>query len=106
MKCTYLIPLLHQVVHDGLDVGQVSEVVESPSNAFIVELLARVPADSTEWLGQRESQRQQVRAQIEQRRIQEWLGSLRAAARIVDRRDEVLQPVDENAPLPQGPFGF
>ena len=23
MKCTYLIPLLHQVVHDGLDVGQV-----------------------------------------------------------------------------------
>jgi parvulin-like peptidyl-prolyl isomerase len=90
----------------GLDVGEVSDVVESPSNAFIIELLARVPADSTEWLGQRESQRQQARAQIEQRRIQEWLESLRAAARIVDRRDEVLQPVDENAPLPQGPFGF
>lgn len=90
----------------GLRVGEVSDVVESPSNAFIIELLARVPADSTEWLGQRESQRQQVRGQIEQRRIQEWLESLRAAARIVDRRDEVLQPADENAPLPTGPFGF
>ena len=90
----------------GLDVGEVSDVVESPSNAFIIELLARVPADSTEWLGQRESQRQQMRAQIEQVRIQEWLESLRAAARIVDRRDEVLQPVDENAPIPTGPFGF
>lgn len=90
----------------GLDVGQVSGVVESPSNAYIVELLARTPADSTEWLGQRETQRQQVRAQIEQRRLQEWLTSLRAAARIVDRREEVLQPVDESAPLPQGGFGF
>ena len=90
----------------GLDVGEVSEVVESPSNAFIVELLARVPADSTAWLSQRESQRQQMRAQLEQRRIQEWLGSLRAAARIIDRRDEVLQPADDSAPLPQGGFGF
>lgn len=90
----------------GLDVGEVSDVVESPSNAYVVELLARTPADSTEWLGQRETQRQQVRAQIEQRRLTQWLESLRAAARIVDRRDEVLQPVDETAPLPQGGFGF
>jgi peptidyl-prolyl cis-trans isomerase D len=88
----------------GLGIGQVSGVVESPTNAFIIELLARTPADSTEWLGQRESQRQQVRSQIEQRRIQDWLESLRTAARIIDRRDEVLQPVDENAP--QSPFGF
>ncbi|MBT8404269.1 MAG: peptidylprolyl isomerase [Gemmatimonadetes bacterium] len=88
----------------GLDVGEVSDVVESPSNAFIIELLSRTPADSTEWLGQRESQRQQVRSQIEQRRIQDWLESLRTAARIIDRRDEVLQPVDETAQ--QSPFGF
>ena len=88
----------------ALQPGEISDVVESPTNAFIFELLARTPADSTEWLSQRESQRQQVRSQIEQRRIQDWLESLRTAARIIDRRDEVLQPVDENAP--QSPFGF
>lgn len=90
----------------GLDIGEVSDVVESPSNAFVIEVLARTPADSTAWLAQRESQRQQVRSQLEQRRIQEWLESLRAAARIVDRRDEVLQAPDEDAPLQQQGFGF
>ncbi len=86
----------------GLEVGEVSDVVESPTNAYIIELLARTPADSTAWLAQRESQRQQVRSQIEQRRIQEWLESLRAAARIVDRRDEVLQDPDDEPIQPLG----
>lgn len=90
----------------GLDVGEVSDVIKTDNNAYIVEVLAKTPADSTEWVAQRESQRQQVRSQIEQTRIQAWLESLRSVARIVDRRDEVLQPVDESAPLPSGPFGY
>lgn len=90
----------------GLDVGQVSGVIDTDTNAYIVEVLARTPADSTAWTGQRESQRVQMQAQIEQSRIQAWLASLRSAARVIDRRDEVLQPVDESAPLPSGPFGY
>lgn len=89
----------------GLEVGQVSDVVRAEANAYIIELLNRIPADSTEWMAQRELQRQQARAQLEQSRVQSWLASLRATARVVDRRAEVLQPVDEDAPPPI-PFGF
>ena len=32
---------------------------------------------------------------VEQRRVQEWLTGLRENASIVDRRDVVLQPADE-----------
>ena len=90
----------------GLDVGEVTDVVTTPANAFIIELLAREPADSTVWRGQLPQQRQAVQQQLQQQRLQEWIQALRAAADIVDRRAQVLQPVDEDAQVPQMPMVF
>jgi hypothetical protein len=42
---------------------------------------------------------------MQQQRLDEWITALREAAVIVDRRAEVLQAPDEDAPV-QIPMGF
>lgn len=91
----------------GLQPGEVSDVVSTSSNSFIIELLNRTPADSTAWLEQKELQRQQLTQLLQQERLERWLAGLRENARVVDRRSVVLQPA-EDQPLGPGnsPFGF
>lgn len=80
----------------GTPVGEVSDVVRTPANVYVLEVLGREPADSTAWLDQRDQQRQVAAQMIQQQRLQEWIDALRAAADIRDRRAEVLQPADED----------
>ena len=82
-----------------------SGVVRTPGNAFIIEVLNRTPAEAIAWEEQKAQQRQTVASMLQQLRLQEWIEALRAAADIVDRRAEVLQPADEDA-LPQMPMVF
>jgi hypothetical protein len=85
----------------GLEVGEISDGVATPANAYVIQVLDRVPADSTAWLDQVDEQRRAAVAVAQQQRLQEWITALRAAARIVDRRDEVLrQPDEEPVQLP------
>jgi parvulin-like peptidyl-prolyl isomerase len=79
--------------------GQVGDAVATPANVFVIEVLDRTPVDSLTWVEQKETQRRQEIAVLQQQRLQEWIDALRSAARIVDRRDEVLQPADESAPV-------
>jgi len=81
----------------GLEAGLTSDVISTTGNHYIVDVLARTEADSTAWLGQLPQQRQQMASLIQQQRLQEWLEALRNTARIVDNRDEVFAPQDENA---------
>jgi parvulin-like peptidyl-prolyl isomerase len=81
----------------GLPIGQVSDVVSTPTNHYVLEVVGRLEADSLEWRAQLTGQRQAALASVQQQRLQEWIEALRASARIVDRRDEVLQPVDPDA---------
>jgi peptidyl-prolyl cis-trans isomerase D len=91
----------------GLPIGQVSDVISTANNAYVIEVLARTPADSVAWAAQVDEQRGQAVALIQQQRLSEWIAALRASARVVDRRAEVLVPLDEDAPLqPQFPLGF
>jgi len=83
----------------------VSDVVTTASNAYLIEVVDRIPADSAAWQAQLEGQRASVTAQLEQQRLDEWITALRASARIVDRRSEVLQQPGEEAPI-QMPMGF
>ncbi len=89
----------------GSAVGSVSDVVKTPANVFLIEVLRRQPADSLAWLDQRDQQRQAMVASLQQQRLQEWITALRDAARIVDRRAEVLQPADDED-QPQLPMMF
>jgi peptidyl-prolyl cis-trans isomerase D len=81
----------------GLPIGQVSDVVSTPTNHYVLEVLQRTDADSATWREQLPQQRQQAEALVQQQRLQEWIEALRANARIVDRRAIVLAPVDEDA---------
>ncbi|MDT8341534.1 MAG: peptidyl-prolyl cis-trans isomerase [Longimicrobiales bacterium] len=91
----------------GLQPGEVSDVISTNANSFILEILARTPADSTTWREQRAEQREQLVQQLQRERLESWIAGLRENARVVDRRSVVLQPVDEQ-PLgaPSSPFGF
>lgn len=89
----------------GTEVGAVSDVVTTATNAYLIEVLARTPADSTSWRAQIEQQRLQVTQQLERERLDAWITGLRAAARVVDRRAEVLRAPDEDIPF-QMPMGF
>jgi parvulin-like peptidyl-prolyl isomerase len=81
----------------GLEPGEVSGVVTTPTNAYLIESIARTPADSVAWLAQIATQRRAAVAAEQQMRLQEWIDALRSAARIVDRRDIVLAPQDPDA---------
>ncbi len=83
----------------GLYQGQVSGVVEANNNAFILELVDYMAADTTVFEEERVAQRSQLVAGVQQTRLQEWLEGLRAAARIIDRRDEVLNVDPADQPL-------
>jgi peptidyl-prolyl cis-trans isomerase D len=89
----------------GTPVGEVSNVVTTASNAFLIEVVDRIPADSAAWRAQIEQQRATVISIIEQERLEAWITALRESARIVDRRAEVLRAPDEEAPI-QMPMGF
>lgn len=90
----------------GLPVGRVSDVVSTANNHYVIEVLNRAEADSTAWLAQVPQQRAQAASIIQQARLGEWLEALRANARVVDRRAEVLVPLDEDSPLPPMFPGF
>lgn len=90
----------------GLPIGQVSDVVSTATNHYVLEVLGRIEADSLEWRAQLPQQRTTAVATIQQQRLQEWIEALRASARVVDRRDEVLAPADEDTPAQQFPLGY
>jgi parvulin-like peptidyl-prolyl isomerase len=81
----------------GLEPGEVSGVVTTPTNAYLIESIARTPADSVAWRTQIATQRRAAVGAEQQVRLQEWIDALRSAARIVDRRDIVLAPQDPDA---------
>lgn len=89
----------------GLPIGEVSDVIATENNQYVMEVLSRTPADSTAWAAQLPQQRAQAIATLQQQRLGEWVDALRATARVVDRRAEVLVPLDEDAPA-QMPLFF
>lgn len=91
-------------VASGLAEGEISDPVSSANNVYIIEMLERIPADSLAWSEQLEMQRSQSLFRVQQQRLEQWLGGLREAADIVDRRDEVFQTSRSRASQPGGLF--
>ena len=84
----------------GLTQGAVSDPVKTRDNVFVIQKIAHTPADSTTWLAQKDAQRRQLIQTQQQRRLDEWMAGLRASAKIVDRRDEVLRPANDTTQAP------
>ncbi len=79
----------------GLEVGEISDVVVANQNVFVIERTASQPADSLAWVAQIDLQRQQELLITRQTRLNLWIEALRKSANIVDRREQVLRPADE-----------
>jgi peptidyl-prolyl cis-trans isomerase D len=85
----------------GLNEGEVSEAIEANNNAFLIQLVAFSPADSTAFAEGIEAQRAVRVGSLQQTRLQAWLQGLREVAKIVDRRDEVLNQDPADQPFQQ-----
>jgi peptidyl-prolyl cis-trans isomerase D len=83
----------------GLDVNEISDPVVSSSNVFLIQTLEKIPADSTAWEEQKETQKAQGIFSVQQQRLEQWISAMKEAADIVDRREEALQaPQGQSAP--------
>ena len=87
------------LIADHLTIEELSRVVEANNNAFILELVDYMAADTTLFEEGRVAQRSLMVANVQQTRLQDWLQGLRYAARIIDRRDEVLNVDPADQPL-------
>ncbi len=76
----------------GLEVGEVSGLLETPDGFYVIEVTEQTDADREAWQAQLPQQRQQVMAALQNQRLNEFMEALREEADIVDQRDEVLQP--------------
>ena len=90
----------------GLNIGEVSGAVEANNNVFIIELADYFAADSTAFEDQRLVLRDELLGFAQERRMQDWLQGLREVARIIDRRDEVLNVDPADVQQFPGGFGF
>jgi len=81
----------------GLDLHEISDPVDTDSNVYLIQLLERIPADSAAWEAQKDTQRARGVFSVQQQRLEQWIDAMRAAATIVDRRQEVLQTSSQNA---------
>jgi len=90
----------------GLNIGDVSGAVAANNNVFIIELNEYFAPDSTVFEAERLLLRDEMLGLAQQTRLQEWIQGLRDVARIIDKRDEVLNadPVDAQRPI--GGLGF
>ena len=88
-----------------MEPGQLSGAIEADGRTFVLEVVNRIPADSTAWEEQRVVQRAMVAGTLGQQRLEQWIISLRERSRIVDRRREVFRAQEEAANQTQ-PLGF
>ncbi len=80
----------------GLEIGEVSDAVQANQNVFVLERTASEAADSLDWASQIDVQRRQLLSALREQRLVEWIDALRADADIVDRREEVLNPPEDD----------
>ncbi len=76
----------------GLDIGEISGLIETSDAFFVIQVTDRTPADRAAWEEQKERQRQQVLSTLQNRRVNQFLEALREEADIDDDRDQVLRP--------------
>jgi len=75
----------------GTPVGQVGPVAATSGGVFLVRPTSRTQADQAAWEQQKEVQRMQAQAMVQQRLFQQWLVNARETAKIVDNRDELAR---------------
>ncbi len=76
----------------GLRPGEKTDLLAGEAEFFMLQGIARAPADSAAWLKQRDQQRAALLRPVAQARVQQFVAALRAQAKVVDRRKELFRP--------------
>ena len=84
----------------GLDVGKRSGILDTKDGIYIIQSLAHTKADSAKFVKQLDQYRAQSVNAARQERVRSYLSALRSAAKVVDRRDKVLQQAGAQAQQP------
>jgi|SRR5690625_85481 len=74
----------------GLEPGKTSDLLEANGLLYIIETVEHIPADEELFEEQKDQIRAQLVNELQQERWEEFLGSLREQARVVDNRNKVL----------------
>jgi peptidyl-prolyl cis-trans isomerase D len=74
----------------GLELDEISDPVVTNSNVFLIQVLEKIPVDSTAWGEQMELQRAQSVFTVQQQRLDQWIAAMWETANIVDLRDQAL----------------
>jgi len=72
-----------------LPVGQVSAPIVTDQGAFVMRVERRVEANRTAWEAQKDQQRREAIASIQQLRVRTFLNELRKGAKVEDHRKEI-----------------
>ncbi len=85
---------------------QVSDVIATDEGLYVVEMIQRLPADTLTFEATKDNLRAEAIQGLRQERVRQYLASLRAAAKVVDRRDVLFKTnaqLEAAAPVqPQG----
>jgi peptidyl-prolyl cis-trans isomerase D len=73
----------------SLPTGEVSKPVVTDIGVFVLRVDRRIQADSAAWAAQKETQRRDAIAAIQQLRVRTFLSELRKDAKVEDRRKEL-----------------
>ena len=77
--------------------GQRSKVIDTPEGLYLLESVARTPADSAAFASSRDELRAQAIRASRQDRVRLYLQALREKAKVVDHREELLRATEEAA---------
>ncbi len=86
----------------GLNPGQVSDPVEANGLLYIIQTVAKTPANRTEFEQQKGFQRARMQQTMADQRWQQFLVAVRQSAKIVDNRDKVLRPASKDTTAAAG----
>ena len=84
----------------GLDVGKRSGILDTKDGIYIIQSLAHTKADSAKFVKDLDQYRAQAVSAARQERVRSYLSALRSSAKVVDRRDKVLQQAGAQAQQP------
>lgn len=73
----------------ALPVGAVSAPIKTDDGVFVIRVDRRTTADSTRWMAQKPTQREQLLQVLRNQKIGLYLGALKKAAKIEDMRKEL-----------------
>ena len=74
----------------SLPVGGLSSVIDTPDGLYVIKVLQKTPADSALFDKDKDQLKGEMIRSVRQQRVRDFVASLHASAKIVDRRSDVF----------------